>query len=230
MNGRRSSIDLTADLAVGYKLDEASGTTVTDVLSTTNGTSSGVTVNQTGILGTCYQYTAANNYLYASSPSGISYPRTISMWINMTSLPSTAGRYFTLARELDGSFAENWFIRISSSDELLAGVKNTSGTYYYTYETTSGSMSTGQWYNIIYAIPSSGAAKLYINSVLQTGTSQTFSGTHTTSNYQWSIGNAKLGSNAIAGYVDDVYEWSKELSQSEIDYLYNSGTGRSYPF
>lgn len=93
---------------------------------------------------------------------------------------------------------------------------------------TGTGISTGSWYHIVVTLDlSAGTAELFVNGVSQ-GTKTGFP-TSIVNNSQ----PFELAGNAGAGYhfdgkMDEVGIWTEILTQDHIDWLYNSGAGRTY--
>ena len=89
----------------------------------------------------------------------------------------------------------------------------------------SGVSITTNWTNIVLVTESSKSTKIYINGnyittfshyALTTGTSNSV------------LGRYLGGSCDFNGLIDEVGIWNKALNQRSVEYLYNSGNGRSY--
>ena len=116
---------------------------------------------------------------------------------------------------------------------------NGTSILYQTYDGTStvgamsynATMTTGNWYHITIT-KSSTTKKIYFNgSEVASGSvnSITYTGTH-----RPTIGAQRYDATGIEYYsvsqLDAISVWNKELSSTEVASLYNSGTGKQYPF
>jgi len=215
---------LKTKLYAGYYLDEASGALV-DILSTNIGSNHGAVANQAGKIGTAYNFDTATDYLlfhYTTIPA--SENRVIAMWINLDVLPSVAGRTYTLADEMTSAYASKFNLYVTTGNNISATSTDTSGSS-KGVSTTGGLISaTGTWYHVIYVMPTATVtSKLYINGINRTnGTPAAWSGTHRTSDSNWSIGNSDSGNSAIDGKIDEVYYFVGDFTDTDALNLYNS--------
>lgn len=97
-------------------------------------------------------------------------------------------------------------------------------------------LSLGRWYHVACVFDgsltgSTNRARIYLNSVLQSTTATgTIPATTTAGTSPFFIGNMSSGSVVTNGYIDEVAVYTRALSQTDIDSLYNSGSGTTYPF
>jgi hypothetical protein len=95
-NTLSSGSSLLNGLKAYWKLDETSGTIITDSVYGIGGNIVGnVSVNQTGKLGKAMAFNASTNYIAVPSSSlqFNSSQCSISMWVYINALPSTLGRH-----------------------------------------------------------------------------------------------------------------------------------------
>lgn len=71
-------------------------------------------------------------------------------------------------------------------------------------------------------------AHIFIDGVDGGAVSQTVTPTTNTSSFK--IGNASIGTYNFTGTIDEVGVWSRALTGSDVTSLYNSGSGKTYPF
>ena len=224
---------LDTNLVSYWKLDESSGNAADSVGSTTL-TNTGVTyaagkINNAAVLGSSGNN--GNNLLNTSVGAGglnlsAGVAKSISWWFKPNANPSTDTNRFIDWRENTGT-----------SGELTLSYQNISSDYVFYFYVNGGAMSNytanltvGTWYYLTLTCDSSNAVKFYIDaSEVTTGT---WGSTGTSGNFT-QIGNANGNSTGTFGgpfSIDEFGAWQKELTPSEITSLYNSGTGKQYPF
>jgi len=214
---------LKTKLYAGYYLNEVSGG-VLDLLGNNNGTNSGAVANQTGKIGAAYNFDTNTDYIriaHTTVPSGVN--RVFAMWINLDVLPSVAGRNYILLDEMNSSYSAIMGLSINTNNNVSGVTVNAAGTY-IDCNTTGGLIaSAGTWYHIMYVLPTATVTgKIYINGVNRTNTSAAWTGTHKTSNGNWTIGGSNGGSSAMDGRADEVYYFVGDFTDTDALNLYNS--------
>ena len=212
--------DLTTDLIAYYKLDETSGTTVTDSTGTNNATNYNVTVNQTGKIDKAYDFNGNLAYLQSGAQSFTGNSNyTISAWIK-TDVADTYQVIFSNGIESPEAGLK---FKINSNNTIGVDLANVVGT------TSTSTVSTGTWY-FVTLTKSENTYQIYIN-----GSADGSAGTITSSNIS-AIGTQRIGRDVSSGtdyfngLLDEVGVWSRALTSQEVSDLYNSGDGISYPF
>ena len=153
-------------------------------------------------------------------------------WIRIDSLPSVAISVMIMNRgvALDGSVTLHQ-IMITSAGVIYAGIYRTSGGWVTSpiTATTATTMSLATWYFVAYRWnASTKTGTISVNG----GTNYTVTATETTASDTAGVCTFYLNSNAgrYAGTAyDEVAIWTRELSAADITYMYNGGTGRTYP-
>lgn len=227
---------LNTGIVAYWKLDEDSGTTLDDAVGTKNGTAqTGVTVGVTGKIDDAVEFTSTTADVYIPQTLLSGDKVTFSMWFYLDQLPSTAGRNFTLLH-LNHGVSPYYTARIAlaqTTNYIYFRVVNTSETGYYA-QTDNSVFSATTWYNLVCVCNGSGElVKIYLNGSDVSTTEQTFSGTFFQNNADWSLGNTWYdgdGTEGIDGKIDEFGMWSRALTTDEITELYNSGSGKTYPF
>lgn len=133
---------------------------------------------------------------------------SVSFWMFPTTTPSNVNTFLLVADNLAGTFN----VQYLPSLEV--------GFSYVSNSPLLGSAPLNTWTHVA-ATKSSAGLKLYINGVLQ-GTS-TYTGTLNSTILRL---NTQFGDQVYTGKLDAVGIWQRELTQSEIDLLYNNGNGR----
>lgn len=215
---------LLEDGMVAYwKLDEASG-------NASDSTGNGYTLTDNGS-GT---YTAAKihngynvatgNYL-SSAAAGLAVgggtAMTISAWVKPTSLDG----YNTIIEKWNGTNAGYLFLDDLGGGKPVFYVQTANGLFHIDSTVV---LSTGQWYLIVVVYDGSNL-NLYINNAPAAVAVPT-TGAITTSAGDFRMGLNSDDGGTLNGVIDEVGIWSRALSTTEIDQLYNLSQGKQYPF
>ncbi|MGW5196736.1 LamG-like jellyroll fold domain-containing protein [Streptomyces spiralis] len=217
--------DASGHPAAWWKLDQTSGTHVTDASGTGNtATASGVTWSDgaANFAGTSGQQIATDGPVLDTSAS-----YTVSAWVKMSSLPThnetivaqngSTNSAFMLQYNYAHTSAPLWSMEQTSSDA--------SGTSFPAAYSTAVP-TAGDWTQLVGVFDAStGAVKIYVNGTLSG------SGTNST---PWNatgpltIGQAKYAGSStdfLPGAVSNVQVYQRALSSTEVSSLY--GKGRS---
>lgn len=209
-----SSTSFLDSLTAYWKLDETSGDR-TDSINNFTMIENGSVNATTGKLGNAAGTFSGTNYL--SNANGIisTVPFTMAAWSNLTSLGA-----FATAAVLTVDDGSNWaglhwleFFGIYS-----LGYRNQNNSYRF-----SANLAT--WVHVV-AVQKTSTFDVWINGHKE---GSAISGAWTLTPNRSQIG-VRQGTNPLNGYVDEAAIWNRELSSSEISFLYNSGNGRTYPF
>lgn len=156
-------------------------------------------------------------------------PFSISMWINPSALSSNG----VLICKMDNSVNEEWTTWLLSTGTLVISLSSSHDNSIGRVTTTT--ISTGTFKHIVFTYDgseSSSGIKIYIDSVDETTTDSNF-GTYTNMpnttqpvmlGMRDSIGTPQTAL-AYEGKMDEVFIWDREISQEEVNTLYNSGDG-----
>lgn len=105
------------------------------------------------------------------------------------------------------------------------------GGSYAQVQTTSGAISTNTWYHIICEVDYlNSVIRMYLNGNSVNTSSISGFGRLNLGNNTFSLGGYNLGAASVTdfqGYLNQVALFSGNMSNSEIAWLYNSGTGNS---
>lgn len=235
----------TTNLLAYWAFEETSGTTAFD--SHTNsydGTNSaGVTINQTGKVDKCYNYSGVDRYTNMGNVAALDIkydePASIGIWAKFDNISQ---QYHTFMSKLSESSAyqSSWlwsYYYIAGTNEFL---------YLQYYGTSSGNYRSARvldwvptldtWYHIVFTNDGTDSAncfKAYINGSEQTVTKLevgTVLEAYPATNFNLgSIDNANSTTDkSFQGSLDEAFIYKKVLSQDEVLWLYNGGNGRSY--
>jgi len=197
----------------------------------------------TGKIGQAFTFDGVNDYVHLPTNSlNLQVNFSISLWVNLTSLstrqcfignynynPSTGGIYgFRVFYAPSGNISNTGGVRFDYGDGL------SSGDGYYGSSSrallTNNYLTTNTWYHIV-VTKKSDSAKIYINGALAASDTNYLIPIYSGNTYP-TIGVAQYLQNQFDWYIssgskiDSVNIYRKELTQSEITELYNSGNGK----
>ena len=223
-------LGLASSIASYWKFDENSGTSLTDATGNANtGTFQGTTGSQwvTGLINSGLSFDGTDNYI--STTTSISNPLnyTLAAWFKTSTASGAKIIGFENNQTGTGSGQTDRNIYVGTDGKLYYVIYNGGNVSI----NSSGTVTDGNWHLAV-ATQSGTAMTLYLDGASQgsnTGTPQSYSG-------YWRIGSYRNsayshGANGyFSGTIDEVGIWNRALSSSEITTLYNSGSGRQYPF
>ena len=227
--------NVAANLTNYYTLNEASGTRydstgLADLAET--GTVTSTAGKQSNAAYMPYDYSL--KYLTASTvtgtPGDLSSNFSMCQWVRIDALPSTVVNSMVVGRDAaaDGSISQH-FIRISTGGVISGVVGRTVAWSANITATTATTMSLATWYFVAYRW---NASTKVVTISVNGGTNYTATATESTTSDATNKYNISLPVNSGATYgvaFDEVAVWSRELSATDITYLYNAGAGRTYP-
>lgn len=223
-----------ANLVAWYKLDETTGTVVWDAKGgDNNATNSGsVPINQTGKIGTAYGNWGDPKYLdfnIIALNSNYNRPFSVCAWAKQDNNRADAKVIFVGAGGTDNF---QYSLEVSSAEKFKFAVCKR-GTACYE-AVSNGDLTNGLWYHVCGTYvggSDTNGIKVYVNGVLQNTKGTYLAGAVSPANYKGSLGNNQEATNQYwDGKLDEVSYWDINLSQTQINELYNSGTGTTYPF
>lgn len=204
-----------------------------DSFGTLNGTAVGGLTYTAGKIGNAFTLNGTNAY--------VSLPRTtnqfdftgnfsISVWIK----PNASSANYKIFQNFYGTTVLN---RYGYNLYLQNGLVRFATYANNTNIANSSTAIVGNtWYHITITKTVSNAFKMYINGVLQT---LTITDGNISNNPTYNaLNQVNIGStfnngsrtDYFNGQIDALNTWAKELTQSEITEIYNSGTGKQYPY
>lgn len=227
--GEAESVLLDSLIAY-YSLDEISGTNANEQVGNFDGTiysSTSGTAAKVG-LGVTIGSTGAIVVPYAAGLASVSDKMSISLWVKTSTLPSVAGTPYRLFTLWDATTHIVHSVYIYTDNKIWASFMNTTADEYFV--SSAGTVSNGTWYHIVAVCEGTGRTlKLYVNNVVSTGNA--FSGTLHAFNHSAVIGNEQNGYGVwLRGIIDEVGYWYQRLVPTDVVLLYQSGSGRAYPF
>jgi len=222
-----SSSSLLNGLVSYWKLDETSGT-VTDEKGANNGTVTGATQNQTtSKIGKSVLFDASTEKIDCGNTTSLSLTSagTISAWIYAT---GDYSGYPVIVSKENWATDRNGYTLAIRNDGYLA-LELADGTS-SVHAISSSTVTTNAWHHVVGVWEvSSNTLKVYLDNTAGSNTSLTM--TPVTNTYNFKIGNDGAADDANwVGYIDEVGIWNRILTSGEISQLYNSGSGKTYPF
>lgn len=216
-----------------YKFDNSTTlkTTTLDSKGSVVGTMEGSPVaNVSCILGQCITYDSINDDIYFTTDGWGNWAAntSINLWFNADDWASNQVLFAYVGTATGGEMA---VIQYAVGGNKL-NIQTYNGSWVNTYV---GYQNASVWTMFTYTCQN-GASKIYINGVYKNGTTTSCpkgnSGRSTGSPpYTYSGYFPEAGSpSRWDGYIDELGIWNTTLSQSQITELYNSGTGKTYPF
>ncbi|MDD4110154.1 MAG: LamG domain-containing protein [Clostridia bacterium] len=204
---------LNNSLVSYYKLDEISGSVIDSVGSNT-GTNNGATTNVAGKINTAYDFDGTNDKIVYSGNLASS-STTLSTWFKFTE----SGIYRFI--ELGGlTTVTNSFMSIVHEDGILGSIRDDAGHTVSTSAYTG--YNDGNWH--MATLTEDGTnIKLYVDGNLLETKSISTIGTQTFTSFN--IGVYQGSYQYFSGTIDEVGIWSRALTPSEVELLYNDGDG-----
>jgi len=202
----------------GYKFNETSGTTATDVTGNNDGTNTDVTLQQSTVTNLTYSYgfngTTSNVSGFVSLNGLAKF--SISVWakadVYATGLHPLVAKWLTSNTSV--------LTRINAGDVQFY-TKNSSGTQ---VGGTFLTLSDTDWHHYVFVYNGSTMRVYFDGSLDATSFSQTGSiiDEGTSTSY---VGAQGDGTNFFDGNIDQPFIWDEALTSTEITALYNSGDG-----
>jgi hypothetical protein len=222
------SDSLTSGLVSYYKLDETSGNAI-DSVGGNNGTVSGCTQNVVGKINTAYTF-AKTDYVSLGKPANLTAlaaTGTIAFWVYPTDLTTDAYHVFISNNDYlnDKSGID---IEWDNGTGFVVYICDAAGAQEIVCSTITLTVNT---WNLVIVMWNGSNVTVYLNGrSAQFSTAQ--SKTPIFGAYDWHFGQANVDTSdgRFVGKLDEIGFWNRLLTNNEIDYLYNNGTGRTYPF
>ena len=214
----------TQELAGWWKLDESSGTAVSDSSGLGNhgrvvGTPSWTSGSSGGALSLDGSSYVEGTSVGTQFPRG-SAARTITAWVKMNPVASDS----SIFHYGDTSAAGNLHLYIGSNGRPGFGNGDRFGTI-----AAASTVTDNAWHHVagVYEGSSTNAAKLYVDGALQ-GSGTLSTAPNTGSSLGWRIGSFLLGAGKIKAVIDDVRLYTRALGGDEIRTL-GASTGTFPP-
>lgn len=206
------------NLSAYWLLQEDSGSTAYDFSGNNNdGTISGATVGEAGILSTtAYSFDGGGDDIEVADSNQLDLASgnfSISVWIKYDGSGDT---YKTILSKADSSANKAYVLRLDGSDNI--GVRIDSSSYW-----SSTSLNTNSWKQVVWTQTDSNT-KIYVNgSIVYDQTTESYDNDN--NNVLRIAENSWNGGDNIGGKIADVRIYNRSLSQSEIKTLHNITQG-----
>lgn len=227
---------------IGYYKFENNVADSTGMLPTATGT---LVDFVAGKIGNAVRFDAADNrvdipdtnLLSFTSGSGNDIPFSISTWVYITAVSATGNWFINKRTTVSGG--DEWQFIYLGGRVVFGKFDRVSNAIVQAVGTPATPLTLNTWYHLTITDDGSktvSGMKIYINGVSQTLTNMS-SGVYTGMPNGTSI--TRMGQSAWSvtagtqhqGYIDETGIWrNRVLTQSEVNSLYNSGTGITYPF
>lgn len=219
-------LSLNENAVAVYEMEETSGTSAADATGINSGTIQGnVTLNQSGKIGKCFLYNTGT------------YSRILSTYNSMTtstgefSFNCWVNRGSTSIYDIRGIYKVP--ILINGVSSAVGGWLSGNGSFYFSnpddadnFTGVYGTLSASTWYMVTHTIGP--VCKLYVNAELQASISWPGFKSYSANDTVY-IGYVYDGAyRPFGGYLDQAAFWTRELNQTDINTLYNSGNGLAY--
>lgn len=171
------------------------------------------------VSGKCLAFDGTNDFVSFSTnnvPAGSS-ARTISMWINPTSVSIDNVGLFGYGTESSNQSFSLSTCSGADANKIKISKYGTDATC------STGTLSVGSWQYVTVTLDGSGNVAYYINGK-NAGTA-TLSGVNTVTNGTGYIGKASSSGTTFNGKIDEVKAYSSVLSSNKIAQNYNIGVG-----
>lgn len=213
-----------ADNLLNYlKLDESSGNPADSGPSNDTFTNTGVSY-VAGKINNAAEFGTTGKKLQGTvdDPDGYTGGYSWSVWAYKTSAINVAG---TVIMEIPET--ASWgtcLINLNGSDQVVFKFGN--GEVGYLSTNTSHTLALNTWTHIVTTVNGTNQ-KCYINGTLTSNVTKASSMANNGTTL--GIGLHPTNLRPFIGYLDEIGIWGRELTQTDVDLLYNSGNGRTYP-
>jgi len=203
-----------------WKLDESSGN-ATDSAGSNTGTNTSITYSTTGKINTCYTFNGSTSKVDCGDPTNLRLTTqgTLSAWVYASSISNNV-----IVSKGDWGNDKNGYTFVFYDGYLSLELADASS---YISVIDSNTFTLNTWTHVVATWDSSNAY-LYKNG--SSVGSSTNGKTMTSTGKTFYIGFNGDHSAPFSGNIDEVGVWNRKLTSSEITELYNSGSGKAYPF
>jgi len=210
---------LTDNLVLYYKLDETSGTNADDAASTHDGTFSGAVTWEAGKINNCAT-TSTSRSLDTGVNAAEAADFSISLWLKT----SATDNY--ICGTADATDNKGFGVKLASG-KLALLVGNGAGWTANDAAFSTDTVNSGSFVHVVITHDNStGDWKSYINGALD----KTVNAAISDDGRNLFFFN-RSGGTGFSGSLDEIaYYEGKVLNLSEVQQLYNSGSGFAYPF
>lgn len=226
-----SGVSLT-DLKFVLELDDSVYTTATDAHTTSFDFSSNgaPTVELTGKLNyaaSFYTNSAYESDANANTVLSDNGDLTIGGWVNLTTFGSAPYIGNSLVSIASSVAANVTYLRFGIASSGIVGYVTRNGTT-LTIEEQGSALSLDTWYHIC-LIKSGDNYSVYVNGS-QVGTTKSYTNGRSVGAYPICVGNSNDYVCPLNGKADQVFVFTRAISEAELGIIVNSGAGLIYPW
>lgn len=226
-----SAQDITTGLVGHWKFDEGAGTTAGDSSGNNN---TGILTNgptwTTGKIGGAVNIGGGSQQVTVPDTASLDVTGTltVSLWIKPTTLPTGNAGFLSKAAGGDRAYSLNGNLSSSSKQPQFwisrDGDSSTKNTV-----TGTNILTTNTWYHVVGVFQPSVSAQLYMNAAVNAQiTTGIYASIHNSA-APLRIGFNSDTSESFNGAIDDVRVYNRALTASEVQTIYNLGSGTPPP-
>ena len=220
---------LETDLVSWYKLDETSGDTAVDSVNNYNGTTTTDINNlstEDSVIGRAFDFREKDEWIDLGNGLNeliTTGDFTVNLWINPRALPNSDGDVFYMGTQ--SGYTDLFRINPRADKVRYQFVKGNS----VITVTSDSNIPIDNW-TMVTVVRSGTTGIMYFNGEHEINATDSRIDTNVNSGTTYSaIGKIPQNSqHAFDGIVDEVGIWERALTTSEIEALYNNGSGLSY--
>jgi len=230
------------NLVAWYKLNDTN-TTMLDAYGNNNGVNANMTLGQTGIIGTDYNFNGTTSDANAGNESNFDFLTTysagrqftVSAWYKSTdsTMPDGINVIWSKITNIPVTGSVGTIAYVSSSAGALRIVTYKDNSNYRIYTTGNTNIQNGSWHHFVVTQTNGYTTiKVYLDGI-ELSTTQTNVGTPSTvnNNSPFRIGRGVFAADYKSkSAIDEVAIFNVDLNAQDINSLYNSGVGLTYPF
>ncbi|HIJ71789.1 MAG TPA: LamG domain-containing protein, partial [Planctomycetes bacterium] len=209
-----------------WKLNETSGTDISDEMGTNDGVSavdaSGMTA--AGKIGNCLQFDGANDYIEVADHSSLDFGASTDFSIVMLFKTNDDGNPMWLIHKGTSYITgANFTIRKTAANILTASIGDGTNVVYVSSDSV---INDNDWHQVIVSCNRDGNMTMYIDGV-SNGSQDISAVGDIDNNEKLYIGCNNSKAQKWNGYIDDTMIFNKAVNATEAAYIYNSGSGRT---
>ncbi|MCA9061860.1 MAG: DUF4347 domain-containing protein, partial [Planctomycetaceae bacterium] len=210
----RDTDTFVATPAASYKAEGNAN----DFTSTHEGTAIGGVTYTPGISGRGFEFDGTTGYISIADNATLEVTSAVTMaaWIKADDVAN----FRQIISKFGASGSMAYQFGLSPNGALRADF-STNGTTYTNIGTSTGLLTSGQWYHVA-ATFDNGAMKLYINGVQAGSSTAAFSTIYSGGSADLNIGRAASAAQYFDGRIDEAVVYNRALSATEIANLYSS--------
>jgi len=206
-----------------WKLDSTAS--ATDSLGVYTGTNTNISNDDSGKISNAYAFNGTSSYVSFGDILKLTTAMSISIWVKLS---STAGEKWAIENANDIDTYKGFRITVYGSPINQAGFLLQNGVDDNLDFSYGPNIADGIWHHVV-ATWNGTTAYLYVDNSKSTGQSWAHTMAYCTTT-KFNLGKSIYNSNYWTGSLDEVGIWNRALTDTEVSQLYNSGSGRSYPF